>query len=394
LRGTTSNLKILITSGLFPPDIGGPATYVPRIAAALTERGHDVTVVTPHDRGTVCPITNLPYRLVRFYRARALRYANFFVELWRALTTILREARDCDVMLVNGLGLPSSVAARLAGRPMVVKVVGDGAWEIAHNRGWTQLNMDEFQASRGLRIGLFRMMLHAAARQAQAIITPSHYLAHIVKGWGIPDERIGVIYNAPTLPKQNGSTLPATDLPLGFDRGFRLLTVGRLVLHKRIADVIRVIARMNDAKLVVVGDGPHYHSLQALTEDLGLDESVFMTGKLPQNQVWGLMSHYADALVLNSTYEGLPHVLLEAAQFSLPIVATAVGGTLEVIQDGQSGLLVPPDSPDDLLAALRRLQGDPDLRLRLASSGRQLLARFSLERMIEGTERILSEATR
>jgi glycosyltransferase involved in cell wall biosynthesis len=385
-------VKILITAGIFPPEIGGPATYVPRVAEALAARGPAVTVVAPQDRDSACPIIDPPYRLVRFHRARAVRYANFFVELWRAFVTVLREARSCDVMFVNGLGLAATLAARLMGRPMVVKVVGDGAWEMAYNRGWTALNPDAFQRVHGLRIDLFRLMLHAAARRAQAVIAPSRYLARIVEGWGVPEERIHVVYNALIPPDPEVGGPSGTALPPGFDQGFRLVTVGRLAPHKRIEDIIAVLTRLDNARLVIVGDGPEWDNLQALIEKLRLNDRVFMAGRLPRQAMWRLLADYADVLVLNSTYEGLPHILLEAAHLGVPVVATEVGGTPEIVQDGETGLLIPLDSPDELVAALHRLQSEPDLRRHLAEGALCAVTLFSFERMIEETEQIIEES--
>ncbi|MCX7681746.1 MAG: glycosyltransferase family 4 protein [Anaerolineae bacterium] len=381
-------MKVLLTTGLFPPDIGGPATYVPRMAEALAGRGHVVTIVAPQERGVPCPIVAPPYRLVRFYRAHTLRYANFFIELWRAFVAVLREARACDVLFVNGLDLPAAWAARLTGKPMVVKVVGDGAWELAHTRGWTRLNLEEFQGARGLRIGFFRLLRHAAAKRAQAVIVPSRYLARIVEGWGVQG-CVRVVYNALDLPSTGADALPDITLPPAFERGFRLATVGRLVPHKRIADVVAAVARLDGARLLIVGDGPQRSELEALVENLGLADRVLMVGGLPQQELWGMLVRYADVLVLNSTYEGLPHILLEAAHLGLPVVATAVGGTPEIVEDGESGLLIPPDSPAALLAALRRLQADPALRRRLAEGARRTAARFSFEHMVEETEAVL-----
>jgi glycosyltransferase involved in cell wall biosynthesis len=381
-------MKILITTGLFPPDIGGPATYVPRVAEALADRGHDVTVVAPQDRGVTGPII-ASYSLVRFYRADFLRYINFFVELWRAFVTVLREARACDVMFVNGLDLPSTLVARLTGKPMVVKVVGDGAWEIAHNRGWTTLNVDEFQKVRGLRIGFFRLMLHTAAKRARAVIAPSRYLARIVEGWGVPGERICVVYNALSEPAASNNELP---LPEGFDTGFRLLMIGRMIPLKRMEQVISILTYLDGAKLVIVGDGPSRGNLLTQATCLGLGERVFFTGRISQSDVWALLRDYADVFVLNSVHETFPHVLIEAAQCGVPVVATAVGGVPEIVQDGETGLLISPDSPSELLAALERLRADSILRQRLASNSRQVTARFSPEQMIAETEQVLFQS--
>jgi len=396
------SLRILVTTGIFPPDIGGPATYVPGMAEALASRGHEVTVVAPQERLVPCPIANPSYRLVRFQRAHYLRYANFFVELGCALVTILREARACDVLFVNGLGLPAVLASRLAGKPMVVKVVGDGAWELAHARGWTTLDLDEFQGVRDWWVRLLRWWYHQAASRAQAVIVPSRYLARVVERWGVPASRVHVVYNAtdvlirfdPPAPQPDVLIRDGLSLGLGlepyFNRGLRLVTVGRLVPHKCVDGIIAALGRMEDATLVIVGDGPHRQPLQALVQRLALTDRVFLVGRLSQEKVWGLLARYADVLVLNSIYEGLPHILLEAATFGVPVVATAVGGTPEIVQDGETGLLIPPHSPGDLLAALQYLQADPDLRHRLATGARRSMVRFSFERMVEETERVLA----
>jgi glycosyltransferase involved in cell wall biosynthesis len=146
---------------------------------------------------------------------------------------------------------------------------------------------------------------------------------------------------------------------------------------------------LEDATLVDAGDGPFKSALQAQVQQLGLAERVRLIGRVPQERLWGLLAYYADVFVLNSLYEGLPHILLEAAYFGVPVVATAVGGTPEVVQHGETGLLVPPDSPVDLLAALQRLQADPLLRQRLGTKARRGIARFSFERMVEQTERAI-----
>ena len=389
---SVKHLCILITTGLFPPDIGGPATYVPLIAKSLVKRGHKVTVVAPRDKAVTCPITDPPYRLVQFHRAHSLRYLNFFLELWRAFVVVLREAKACDLIFINGLGFESALAGKLARKPTVVKVVGDGAWELAYNRGWTALNLDEFQKARGLRSELFRAIRHMAAKQAKAVITPSRYLGRIVEGWGVARNRIKVVYNAFVAPGQQQSRLPEVYIPPDFYRGFRLITVGRLVSHKHISDIIRVLNEMKNTNLVVAGDGPRRWHLQRLVNDLALTDRVFFTSTIAKEQVWRLLEDYAQALVLNSVYEGFPHVLLEAAFFGVPIVATAVGGTPELVEDGKTGLLIQPESPEDLLTALQRLQEDADLRHRLSVNARRATERFSVGRMVNETEQVLLEA--
>src|SRR5688572_8809030 len=134
-----AGMRILIATGIFPPDIGGPATYVPQIAAAFAERGHQITVLTLSDHLDGHDDT-YPFRVVRLPRR--------IFKPWRRLHTVVRLVRlgrNADVLFVNGLAAEAVLANFLLRRPMVQKVVGDMAWERATNRGWVMDGFESFQ---------------------------------------------------------------------------------------------------------------------------------------------------------------------------------------------------------------------------------------------------------
>jgi glycosyltransferase involved in cell wall biosynthesis len=381
-------VKVLITTGIFPPEIGGPATYVPTIAEALARHGHIIGVIAPQKRGVQSPIQDPSYRLIRFPHAHTLRYVNFLIEFWRAFASILNEIHAYELLYVNGLDLPAALASILTNRPMVMKIVGDYAWELAHSRRLTSHNLEEFQNQHSFRTGLLKVIYHAAPKHSQAVIVPSRYLAGIVAGWGVKHEVIHVVYNALSQPPK-----PATlNLPDGFNQGFRLLMVGRMIPLKRMEQVIGILPNLGDTRLVIVGDGPLHPQLTKLIDELGLAQRVLLIGQLSHSEVWALMTQYADVLVLNSIHETFPHVLLEAAQCGLPVVATSTGGTTEIVVEGETGLLIPPDSPDQLLVALQRLRTDVDLRQKLSRNARLVAHRFTYDRMVEETELVLQGA--
>jgi len=150
------------------------------------------------------------------------------------------------------------------------------------------------------------------------------------------------------------------------------------------------IAGIGGARLVVVGDGPLRAELEARARTAGVADRVLFTGGVSGGQVRAILRQ-ADAFVLNSTYEGLPHVVLEAMAEGVPVVATDAGGTGEVVQDGVTGLLVPPGRPDALLAAIRTVLGDAETARRLREgAARALETRFSYEAMVADTERMLA----
>lgn len=120
-------MRILITTGIFPPDIGGPATYVPQIAKGLTERGHQVRVLTTsepeylnHNDG------RYPFPVFRINRRVPLWYRPLYY-----MQHILHHGRDVDVIYDNGVFLETALANLWLRKPLVMKVVGDEAWERA-----------------------------------------------------------------------------------------------------------------------------------------------------------------------------------------------------------------------------------------------------------------------
>lgn len=147
-----------------------------------------------------------------------------------------------------------------------------------------------------------------------------------------------------------------------------VLSIGRLSAEKAHADLIAAFQRLatGNCKLVIVGDGPERENLESLASS----QEIVFTG-----QIAGVDPIYAaaDVFVLPSHSEGSPNVLLEAMAAGVPIVATAVGGVPEMVQNEKSALLVPPNNPSALAAAIDRLLNDRDLAVRLTKEARELV---------------------
>ena len=371
-------LKILLITGIFPPDIGGPATYVPSIAKGLVERGHSVTVLTLSDQLTQND-QQYPFLVIRLPRKMP--------KPWRQIKTmlqILKQGRAADLLFVNGLAFESVLANMVLRKPLVMKVVGDLAWERATTMGWVRDNFETFQEKRySLKIEFLKWLRTWWTRRADRIITPSRYLAKWVAHWGVPEDRIAVIYNA--LQRVN-DIRPAT-LPL--ETKVNAVTVGRLVPWKRVDRILEAIAQIRNMGLVIVGDGPERERLERMAWGLGLNERVYFAGSRSKPETLSLMAA-CDLFVLNSTYEGLPHVVLEAMSLGLPVVATSVGGTPEVVQHRKNGILISPVG-DDLVATLRWLREDIETRHQLAKGAKETAKAFAFVAMLDATERVLQE---
>ena len=374
-------MRILIVTGIFPPDIGGPATYVPQIAEGLAQRGHAVTVVTLSDRldheDGVYPfqVIRLPRRAFKPWR------------MGRTVLVLLRLGRRADVLFVNGLALESVLANFVLRKPLVMKVVGDLAWERATGRGWTADDFETFQKRRyGLRVELLKALRSWWTRRADRVIVPSRYLARWVESWGVPKDRLVVIYNAVELVDG------VEPLPVPLKTPVKAITVGRLVPWKRVDGLIEALREIPELGLVIVGDGPERPRLERIVQELGISDRVYFAGQRSKTETLSLMAA-CDFFVLNSTYEGHPHAVLEAMALGLPVVATAVGGTPEVVRDGETGVLV-PGRYGALGASLSALARDPALRRRLGRAARQWIGeRLSAAHMIRLTEETLFTVT-
>jgi glycosyltransferase involved in cell wall biosynthesis len=372
-----SALRILIITGIFPPDIGGPATYVPQIATGLANLGHQVSVLTlsdqldHDDRAYAFAVKRLPRKCFRLWR------------WFRTMAQIMHLGRQADVLFVNGLALESVLANVWLRKPLVQKVVGDLAWEQATNRGWVADDFEVFQQRRyGVKVEALKSMRAWWTRKADQVIVPSRYLARWVTRLGISAGRISVIYNA--LDPMDAVQRAQVPLPTPVN----VATICRLIPLKRVDHVIGAIAQCEGVGLVIVGDGPERAALERVACAAGLTERVHFAGQRPRGEALSLLAA-CDLLVLNSTHEAYPHVVLEAMSLGLPVIATAVGGTPEIVRDGENGRLIAPDASGALVEALLKLVSSNAERQRLVYGAERTVERFSLDRMVLETEAVL-----
>ncbi len=389
---------------------------MPEVASHLVAQGHAVSVLTLTDPGAVDPASDqvrYSFPVVRIPRWSGWKR---LLRIPLTIFSIVRHGRGADLLYVNGLALESCLARRLIRKPMVMKVVGDLAWERARTQGLTQLNLDEFQRVASDSPGASQAAVSPTlptlpgkvrrtaalrswwTRQADLVIVPSRYLGRIVAGWGLDPGKIEVVYNGVAAPED--LTGSAAELPASFAGRKLLVTVGRLVAWKHVDRLIEAVAELDEVALVVVGDGPLKQQLQTLAESAGggVGERVHFAGQVTQQEAMGWMKR-ADLVVLNSTYEGLPHVIVEACLLGKAVAATDAGGTFEVLEDYPGATrLEPGDSVGGLVGQLKEaLLGLPSAREEDAQSSPQSHAfsrktLFSRESMLSRTTELLVAA--
>jgi len=385
-------MRVLITSPVFPPDLGGPAVYVPSLGRFLVERGHDVTVVAfcaeREPKGH-------PFKVVAIERGPLpLRYL-------KAAWATFCEARKADVVYVNEhLALLHVAAARLAGRKVMIRLMVDGAWEISHRKGWIDGDdIETFEGkSYGWKVTLARRLQRLWWGWCHQLIACSDFLRRIpIERYGVPERKVELVYNAYHGPK-------ATDVE-GGRAGARerwkldpkkryLLTICRLMVWKRVDGILRALKGLpDDVELLVAGDGDMLEEWKRLARELGLEKRAHFLGNVPYARIPDLICA-ADVFVLNSEYEGLSHTLLEVSALGTPIVCSRIGGNPEVVEHERNGLLVPLRDDDALRAAIARLLGDPALARRFVAAGLERMQLFDRSRTFGRIESVLQGLAR
>jgi glycosyltransferase involved in cell wall biosynthesis len=279
------------------------------------------------------------------------------------------------------------VGALLGRAPRVVKLTGDPAYERALRYGLTTLPLDAFQRAGGARIDALKAVRSVALSGARLYVCPSESLRRIASGWGlVSPERLRVLPNPVAVPELGDRE--ELRRRHGFS-GATLVAAGRLVPQKALEVAFGALRECEGVALVLAGDGPERARLEEPARGL----PVRFLGPQPRETVLELLAA-ADALLLSSTWENFPHAVVESLAVGTPVIAAAVGGVSEIVEDGVNGLLVPPQDPAALAAAIRRFFEDEALRARLRAAAVGSVTRYAPERIYEQLESLLLEAAR
>jgi len=289
--------------------------------------------------------------------------------LWR-LDRLLRRERP---LVLHSWMFHANLAGRLVGRGAGVPVVITSRRNVNIGGGWRE-RCKRWTA--GLDEGVIAVC--EGARQAE------------IERTGVLPDKVVTVYNGVDLPFVVPDPQAVARMRRAFGvptQGLLVGTVGRLHPQKGFASLLAAVARVRERlpaiRLLLVGDGALRRDLVARAEALGLAEVVTFAGS--RGDVPEILAAL-DLFVLPSLWEGLPNAVLEAMAAGLPVVATAAGGTPELVVDGETGLLVPPGDVTALAEAIERLLRDAGLRRKMGEAGRKRVeGHFTIEQTVAQT---------
>lgn len=375
--------RALRVLAVFQPPVGGVPAHVCALAGGLAERGHRVTVAGPpdawvRDATEAAGVSYVPLALQPFPSPREDLAA------LRRLIALLRSG-DFDVVHVHAqkAGLLGRVAALVARVPAVYT---------PHSFVYRTQLLRPRRSAR-MRFLATRALEQALGRTSAAIIAVAD------------EERRAAVADRIAAAERVHTVLYGVDPDLGAQPDAQLLEfrgegpllgfVATLRDQKGLPDLLDALellaARGEAVRMAIVGEGPMWGEVEAR---LAGGPAGATTLLVPYAGAVEPYLKALDAFVLPSLWEGLPLAVLEAMVVGLPVVATAVNGTPEAVHDRRTGLLVAPGDAQGLANAMARVAGDPDLRARLGAAGREdAERRFTVERMVEDTERVLLGVT-
>lgn len=373
-------MRILLINSEYPPIGGGAGNASANLARELAALGHEIVVVTAHFRGQPrlethngVTIHRIPALRRRQDRSGALEQLAFIVSASFSIFRLVRQSK-ADAMLAF-FGVPSGAAAWMLKRffriPYIVSLRGG---DVPGFRPY------DFKTFHKLISPFLRVIWH----DASVVVANSRGLRDLALAF---DSSIAI----PIIP--NGvdvSQYPASGRSWSPPR---ILSVGRIVHQKGLDLGLRALAGLKDLdwEWRIAGDGPQVESLKSLASELGIAERVSFLGWQSREEL-AKWYHQSNLFLFPSRHEGMPNAVLEAMAGGLPVIATRIAGSEELVLDGETGLLVPTESVDELREALRTLLSDPNLRQRMGSASRRRVEQnYTWQKTAEAYQTILQQ---
>ena len=354
-------MKVLVTVGIFPPDIGGPATFVPKIVNYFqNELNYEIEILTLSDS------KNLDIK-DRFIVKRIDRNLPIIYRWLKTIFTIYKLGKNKDLIFVNGLGTETTIANIFLKKKIIRKIVGDPVWERAYSKAKISESFDEFQVKNyGFSISLQKKVRSFSIKKSDIVVTPSQHLKNFILNLGFKN-KIEIINNGVFIPEENTNIFTNDQI--------NITIVSRLVSHKNIKKIIRAISDLNDPLIYlnIIGDGPELNQLQKISLESNNKDNIIFHGKLNRDDINHIFLK-SDIYIQASNYEGLPHSLLEAISYGIPVLCTPVGECKEILGNEDRGYILDlPVSKNNIKSKISQIIGEKDIANKKGERGKDFI---------------------
>jgi glycosyltransferase involved in cell wall biosynthesis len=341
--------RILLVSGIYPPDVGGPATYVPKLARHLVSNGHQVSVLALTDDVKLNPNSG------EWHLSLVSRKIPLPIRIPWVAVRIAWLARDVDLIFANGLHQEVAISQFLINRPAVAKVVGDPVWERFRNKEKSSISIEDFsRINQNLGVRMQRRFLTWSLNRFAIVTAPSQALIDFLKLWGV---------STPKLVIQNGTRCSESATT---EEAYDAISVSRLVPWKNL-DLLVEAAAEGNFRIAICGDGPEMNQLQELARAKGADATFL--GELSSSRVQDELER-AKCFVNISSYEGLSFSLIEAMMRRKACIVSNIEGNTAVITDNLNGLVIPLGSKSALVESIKFCISNPEKRKAFGENAR------------------------
>ena len=354
-------MRILVTVGIFPPDIGGPATFVPKIAKYFQdELNYEIEILTLSDNKN--SNINDDFSVKRIDRNLPIIYR------WlKTIFTIYKLGKNKDLIFVNGLGTETTIANIFLKKKIIRKIVGDPVWERAYSKAKISESFDEFQVKNyGFSISLQKKVRSFSIKKSDIVVTPSQHLKNFILNLGFKN-KIEIINNGVFIPEENTNIFTNDQI--------NITIVSRLVSHKNIEKIIRAISDLNNPLIYlnIIGDGPELNQLQKISLESNNKDNIIFHGKLNRDEIDHIFLN-SDIYVQASNYEGLPHSLLEAMSYGIPVLCTPVGECKEILGNEDRGYILDlPVSKNNIKSKISEIIGEKNIANKKGKRGKDFI---------------------
>lgn len=433
-------MRIVLACEIFPPDIGGPATYAVQLADALRKAGHTVRAISYGEVRKAFPYTvTLVSRRIPFL----LRQFVYFVRLCYLL-------QDADLIYAQGPSVgPAAIWVRRLTRyqknhdrgksdtlnsiqsnnrqkiPVVVKFVGDQSWQQIRMKG-SKIGFEEYMSEYGkrwhdLKTFWIQRWQKFSLCNADHVVVPSRYLKKVITQYlNVDEDFVEVIPNGvevrssvisssrvsggqTAVEKSHNDSSSDHDevsplVPIGSGLGRddvgskkNVLFVGRFENWKGLDTLIDALKLLpNDFMLTLVGDGSEKENLALPVTRYALRDRVTFAGRIPHPE---LPKYFKRAMCFfeGSQYEGMPHVVLESWSFGIPVIVSDFPANTELVQDGETGLVFKLGDSKDLADTILKLSKDKDLWCRISYASFEEHKKYDKNKIMERTIEFLEK---